>query len=114
MVNRTLLQFDRRTTSGRAAPGRVTLMLALAVLLMAPGTPAAAQDYLQPPDEASIFRLVTFQTTGNMRLGATQGNGEHDIVDIHNAIMAMKGHPGRRGQQSAVHPGGHEEPDRGG
>jgi len=90
MVNRTLLQFDRRTASGRAAPGRITLMLALAVLLMAPGTPAAAQDYLQPPEEASIFRLVTFQTTGNMRIGATQGNGEHDIVDIHNAIMAMK------------------------
>ncbi len=40
-------------------------------------------------DEASIFRLVTFQTVGELRLGATEGNGEADIVDIHNAILAL-------------------------
>ena len=43
----------------------------------------------QRPAEASIFRLVTFQTNGDLRLGATQGNGETDIVDIHNAVAAL-------------------------
>jgi acylpyruvate hydrolase len=51
-------------------------------------TSAAAQQ--QPPDERNIFRLVTFQTTGDLRLGATQGNGESDIVDIHNGIAALR------------------------
>ena len=36
-----------------------------------------------------IFRLVTFETTGQLRLGATQGDGDADIVDIHNAIRAL-------------------------
>jgi 2-keto-4-pentenoate hydratase/2-oxohepta-3-ene-1,7-dioic acid hydratase in catechol pathway len=50
-------------------------------------TAAAAQ---QPSaDERNIFRLVTFETMGDLRLGATQGNGEADIVDIHNAIAAL-------------------------
>jgi 2-keto-4-pentenoate hydratase/2-oxohepta-3-ene-1,7-dioic acid hydratase in catechol pathway len=43
----------------------------------------------QASDPSSIFRLVTFQTTGELRLGATQGNGESGIVDIHNAILAL-------------------------
>jgi acylpyruvate hydrolase len=58
------------------------------VLLTALSTSAAAQQ--QPPEEASIFRLVTFQVVGDYRLGATQGNGESDIVDIHNAVRALK------------------------
>jgi 2-keto-4-pentenoate hydratase/2-oxohepta-3-ene-1,7-dioic acid hydratase in catechol pathway len=36
-----------------------------------------------------VFRLMTFEVAGALRLGATQGNGEADIVDIHNAIMAL-------------------------
>ena len=39
--------------------------------------------------QAPIFRLVTFETTGQLRLGATQGDGDADIVDIHNAIRAL-------------------------
>jgi 2-keto-4-pentenoate hydratase/2-oxohepta-3-ene-1,7-dioic acid hydratase in catechol pathway len=33
-----------------------------------------------------IFRLVTFESSGDMRLGATAGNGERDILDVHNGI----------------------------
>ena len=60
----------------------MVLLVLLAVLV----TPAGAQ---QGAGESSIFRLVTFQTTGELRLGATQGNGEAGIVDIHNAILAL-------------------------
>lgn len=49
--------------------------------------PSAAQTTAA---EESIFRLVTFQTLGELRLGATEGNGTEDIVDIHNAILALK------------------------
>lgn len=39
---------------------------------------------------ATTFRLLTFEV-GNSgpRLGATTGNGEHDIVDVHNAILHL-------------------------
>jgi len=67
--------------SRRAAPS----VLVLFALLVALCTSAAAQQ-----SEESIFRLVTFQTTGALRLGATEGNGQKDIVDIHNAILALK------------------------
>jgi 2-keto-4-pentenoate hydratase/2-oxohepta-3-ene-1,7-dioic acid hydratase in catechol pathway len=50
---------------------------------------AALPSAQQASDSASIFRLVTFQTNGDLRLGATQGNGESDIVDLHNAIRAL-------------------------
>jgi acylpyruvate hydrolase len=61
-------------------------LLVLFALLAAVSTPASAQQ----ADEESIFHLVTFQTTGELRLGATEGNGEKEIVDIHNAILALK------------------------
>jgi 2-keto-4-pentenoate hydratase/2-oxohepta-3-ene-1,7-dioic acid hydratase in catechol pathway len=57
-----------------------------AVLVAALTTFTAAQ---QPPRSGPIFRLATFQTNGDLRLGATQGNGESDIVDIHNAVRAL-------------------------
>lgn len=57
----------------------------LSALLAAPGAPAEAQQ-----NEESIFRLLTFQTNGELRLGVTQGNGQKEIVDIHNAILALK------------------------
>jgi 2-keto-4-pentenoate hydratase/2-oxohepta-3-ene-1,7-dioic acid hydratase in catechol pathway len=63
------------------------LVLPTALLLAASlWTPAGAQ---QPAPEAGIFRLATFQTNGELRLGATRGSGESDIVDIHNAIRAL-------------------------
>jgi 2-keto-4-pentenoate hydratase/2-oxohepta-3-ene-1,7-dioic acid hydratase in catechol pathway len=48
--------------------------------------PATAQ---QASPEEPIFRLVTFQAVGDLRLGATEGDGQADIVDIHNAIRAL-------------------------
>lgn len=48
--------------------------------------PAAAQ---QGSRQEPTFRLVTFQAVGDLRLGATEGDGEADIVDIHNAIRAL-------------------------
>jgi acylpyruvate hydrolase len=73
--------FLRATRSRLLRAGLMAFALFAAVR-----TSAAAQ---QLPDERNIFRLVTFQTTGDLRLGATQGNGEADIVDIHNAIAAL-------------------------
>jgi 2-keto-4-pentenoate hydratase/2-oxohepta-3-ene-1,7-dioic acid hydratase in catechol pathway len=63
-------------------------VLLTTALLAAFWTPAAAQQ--QPAGDQAIFRLLTFQTTGDLRLGATQGDGERDIVDIHNAALALK------------------------
>ena len=66
--------------------GRTALfVLVLFALIAVLGTSAEAQQ-----DEESIFRLLTFQTTGELRLGATEGNGQKDIVDIHNAILALQ------------------------
>src|SRR5918994_7365099 len=80
MTNGILL----RGTRSRRLLGAGLMACALFAVLR---TSAAAQ---QPPtDERNIFRLVTFETAGDLRLGATQGNGEADIVDIHNAIAAL-------------------------
>ena len=57
------------------------------VLLAAALSPSMAAQ--QASRSTPIFRLATFQTNGELRLGATQGNGESDIVDIHNAIRAL-------------------------
>ncbi len=65
----------------------VSLTLIAFGLMVVLCTPAVAQ---MQADEAPIFRLVTFQTVGELRLGATRGDGEADVVDIHNAIMALK------------------------
>lgn len=45
--------------------------------------PASAQG-------ADVFRLLTFEAgTSGPRLGTTQGNGDHEIVDVHNAILYL-------------------------
>jgi hypothetical protein len=38
---------------------------------------------------APIFRLATFDVNGDHRLGATVGNGENDLLDIHNGIRYL-------------------------
>jgi 2-keto-4-pentenoate hydratase/2-oxohepta-3-ene-1,7-dioic acid hydratase in catechol pathway len=74
-------------TTNRSRRRRLTPRMAIGLAVAAALTTGAwAQQASQP---ASIFRLVTFQTNGDLRLGATQGNGESDIVDIHNAIRAL-------------------------
>jgi acylpyruvate hydrolase len=74
-----------RAAIARRAPAQGHILLAVAVLVAA-AWPAAAQPVA---GEQAIFRLLTFETGGNLRLGATQGDGERDIVDIHNAIAAL-------------------------
>lgn len=58
------------------------LALALAALVLA--APLHGQD-----GGASLFRLVTFESAGDMRLGATTGDGTGDILDVHNAIRFL-------------------------
>ena len=40
-------------------------------------------------EENQLFRLLTFTTEGNPRLGATQGDGAMEIVDIHHAVRYL-------------------------
>jgi 2-keto-4-pentenoate hydratase/2-oxohepta-3-ene-1,7-dioic acid hydratase in catechol pathway len=64
--------------------GGVALRAAAVVGVMAwsvlPGERAAGQS------PQAIFRLVTFESGGDMRLGATAGNGEREILDVHNGV----------------------------
>ncbi len=66
--------------------GKLLVLASLLVLLWP--TPGLAQ-------ESQIFRLVTFSSAGDSRLGATQGEGQADIVDVHHAIQyLMREQPG--------------------
>jgi 2-keto-4-pentenoate hydratase/2-oxohepta-3-ene-1,7-dioic acid hydratase in catechol pathway len=62
----------------------VAMLAAWALAGQASGPQQAAQP------GAATFRLLTFEV-GNSgpRLGATVGNGEQDIVDVHNAILYL-------------------------
>jgi 2-keto-4-pentenoate hydratase/2-oxohepta-3-ene-1,7-dioic acid hydratase in catechol pathway len=73
-------------TSG-TTPTSITARLAFSLALVGALTTLTAAQ--QAPRPAGIFRLATFQTNGDLRLGATQGNGELDLVDIHNAVRAL-------------------------
>lgn len=37
----------------------------------------------------ALFRLATFEVNGEPRLGATIGNGEQDLLDVHNGIRYL-------------------------
>lgn len=39
--------------------------------------------------QAPTFRLATFDANGDPRLGATVGNGEHDLLDVHNGVRYL-------------------------
>jgi 2-keto-4-pentenoate hydratase/2-oxohepta-3-ene-1,7-dioic acid hydratase in catechol pathway len=58
--------------------------LALAAAAIATSHRGLAQDAGN-----NVFRLVTFEAAGDMRLGATSGNGTNDILDVHNGIRFM-------------------------
>ncbi|HSL21321.1 MAG TPA: fumarylacetoacetate hydrolase family protein [Vicinamibacterales bacterium] len=75
----------RMTFPGVARLTAAAVGLPLAVAAILPASSLARQ----ATGEAAIFRLVTFQATGDLRLGATQGNGDAPIIDIHNAILAL-------------------------
>ena len=53
--------------------------------------PAARQgERAEPTPGATTFRLLTFAAgRSGPRLGATVGNGEQDIVDVHNAVLYL-------------------------
>ena len=76
-----------RTGKDIVMKGIFLRVLLTTAVLAAFWTPAAAQ---QPAGDQAIFRLLTFEASGEPRLGATQGDGERDIVDIHNAALALK------------------------
>jgi 2-keto-4-pentenoate hydratase/2-oxohepta-3-ene-1,7-dioic acid hydratase in catechol pathway len=59
----------------------VLLFIALLPALLWPADALAQED--------QIFRLVTFTTGSDSRLGATQGDSMAEVVDIHNAIMYL-------------------------
>lgn len=83
--NKTPHSSGRRSSS--FAPRQATRYVLIAIGLVSVLCASAAAQ--TGADATSIFRLVTFQTVGELRLGATQGNGDADIVDIHNAILAL-------------------------
>ncbi len=70
-------------TSAIRRPACVAVATLCSVFAAGSGSTPSAQ---QP---ASIFRLVTFDAGAGPRLGATEGNGAAEIVDIHNAIRAL-------------------------
>ncbi|MCZ6750801.1 MAG: hypothetical protein O7E51_03115, partial [Acidobacteria bacterium] len=74
------------TTQHRFRFRSAALVAAVAlVALVFPLNDAVAQ-----PTNENTFRLLTFQV-GNSgpRLGTTRGNGQEDIVDVHNAILYL-------------------------
>ncbi|MBI2222157.1 MAG: carbon starvation protein A [Acidobacteria bacterium] len=72
------LRWRRHRTESTMAESVVATGLALALLWPSTG-------YAQQP--AELFRLVTFEHSGSVRLGATRGE---DIVDVHNAVRALR------------------------
>ena len=54
------------------------------------GTGVPLNDAVAQQTNENTFRLLTFQV-GNSgpRLGTTRGNGQEDIVDVHNAILYL-------------------------
>ncbi len=63
------------------------MALAAVVALVALVLPAV--DALAQQSEAT-FRLLTFEVgSSGPRLGTTRGNGEQDVVDVHNALLYM-------------------------
>lgn len=75
-----------RTTQRRFRFRSATLVTAAALAGLAfPFADASAQQ-----TNENTFRLLTFQVgNGGPRLGATRGNGQEDIVDVHNAILYL-------------------------
>jgi len=68
-----------RTTTKALA---ILAALALSTLMLDPGRAQQAGD--------GTFRLLTFEVAGSgPRLGTTRGNGDRDIVDVHNAIAYL-------------------------
>ena len=76
----------KRTTQYRFRFWSATLVTAMALAgLVLPFSDGVAQQ-----TNENTFRLLTFQVgSGGPRLGTTRGNGQEDIVDVHNAILYL-------------------------
>lgn len=57
--------------------------LAVAAVVLVSGPAGVAQS------QAPLFRLATFDANGDPRLGATVGNGENDLLDVHNGVRYL-------------------------
>ena len=76
------MEWTTRRSAVRA--GGSTAILGALILAFLPGGRAAAQG----PEGA--FRLLTFEAgESGPRLGATRGDGDREIVDVHNAILYL-------------------------
>jgi len=74
------------TTPLRIAPP-IAALIALCALQLAGVWTATA--YAQASDQGT-FRLLSFASgVSGPRLGATRGDGERDVVDVHNAVSAL-------------------------
>jgi hypothetical protein len=60
-----------------------TVAVGAAALIVVSGLLGEAQG------QAPTFRLATFDANGDARLGATVGNGEHDLLDVHNGVRYL-------------------------
>lgn len=76
-------------TTQRKFAFRSTALVA-AVALAALALVFSVDDSVAQQPGANTFRLLTFQV-GNSgpRLGTTRGNGDQDIVDVHNAVLYL-------------------------
>ncbi len=75
----------------RTEGSRVVTAASVAALLVwaAWGVPGLAQQ-AGPRPGATTFRLLTFEAGGSgPRLGTTVGNGDQEIVDVHNAVLYL-------------------------
>jgi len=76
----------KRTTQQRFRFRSAALVAAVALVAL----PYPQSDAVAQRTNQNTFRLLTFQA-GNSgpRLGTTRGNGQEDIVDVHNAILYL-------------------------
>ena len=64
----------------------VARSVALTAVMALAGLAGADSAFAQAP----TFRLLTFEVgASGPRLGSTRGNGEQEVVDVHNAILAL-------------------------
>ncbi len=75
---------ESKTRWSAVRAGSSAALLGTLILACLPGGEAAGQG----PE--GIFRLLTFETgDSGPRLGATRGDGDQEIVDVHNAILYL-------------------------
>ena len=76
------------TTTHRRFAFRSTLLTAAAAVAVF--AYSDQRSLAQQPDGASTFRLLTFEAgASGPRMGTTRGNGDQEIVDVHNAVLYL-------------------------